>query len=128
MKAARLHRYDDSIPKDSLTVEEIDEPKIEGPFDVIIRIGAAGLVFGTLARNHLTFFRALTCSWNRRSDASACSTMPPRMWRSMGPATGRWSVERPFSASSASSADTEGRDGGREQHVSHTLSPVAVCI
>jgi len=43
MKAARLHRYDDSIPPDSLTVEEIYEPKIEGPFDVLIRIGAAGL-------------------------------------------------------------------------------------
>jgi NAD+-dependent secondary alcohol dehydrogenase Adh1 len=43
MKAARLHRYDDSIPPDSLTVEEIDEPKIEGPFDVIVRVGAAGL-------------------------------------------------------------------------------------
>ncbi len=43
MKAARLHRYDDSIPPDSLTVEEIDEPKIENPFDVIVRIGAAGL-------------------------------------------------------------------------------------
>jgi NAD+-dependent secondary alcohol dehydrogenase Adh1 len=43
MKAARLHRYDDSIPPDSLTVEEIDEPKIEGAFDVIVRVGAAGL-------------------------------------------------------------------------------------
>ncbi len=43
MKAARLHRYDDSIPKDSLAVEEIDEPKIESPLDVIVRIGAAGL-------------------------------------------------------------------------------------
>ena len=43
MKAARLHRYDDSIPQDSLKVEEIDEPKIEGPLDVIVRIGAAGL-------------------------------------------------------------------------------------
>ncbi len=43
MKAARLHRYDDSIPQDSLKVEEIDEPKIEDPLDVIVRIGAAGL-------------------------------------------------------------------------------------
>jgi NAD+-dependent secondary alcohol dehydrogenase Adh1 len=43
MKAARLHRYDESIPADSLKVEEIDEPKIEGPFDVIVRVGAAGL-------------------------------------------------------------------------------------
>jgi NAD+-dependent secondary alcohol dehydrogenase Adh1 len=43
MKAARLHRYDESIPKDSLKVEEIDEPKIETPLDVIVRIGAAGL-------------------------------------------------------------------------------------
>jgi NAD+-dependent secondary alcohol dehydrogenase Adh1 len=43
MIAARLHRYDDSIPKDSLKVEEIDEPRIENPLDVIVRIGAAGL-------------------------------------------------------------------------------------
>ena len=43
MKAARLHRYDESIPKDSLKVEEIDEPRIENPLDVIVRIGAAGL-------------------------------------------------------------------------------------
>ena len=43
MKAARLHRYDESIPADSLDVEEIDEPKIEGPLDVIVRVGAAGL-------------------------------------------------------------------------------------
>jgi NAD+-dependent secondary alcohol dehydrogenase Adh1 len=43
MKAARLHRYDESIPLDSLTVEEIDEPKIESPHDVIVRVGAAGL-------------------------------------------------------------------------------------
>ena len=43
MKAARLHRYDESIPEDSLKVEEIDEPKIETPLDVIVRIGAAGL-------------------------------------------------------------------------------------
>ena len=43
MQAARLHRYDESIPKDSLKVEQVDEPKIEGAFDVIVRIGAAGL-------------------------------------------------------------------------------------
>jgi NAD+-dependent secondary alcohol dehydrogenase Adh1 len=43
VKAARLHRYDEDIPQDSLTVEEIEEPKIEGPPDVIVRIGAAGL-------------------------------------------------------------------------------------
>jgi NAD+-dependent secondary alcohol dehydrogenase Adh1 len=43
MKAARLHEYDASIPADSLRVEEIEEPKIEVPFDVIVRIGAAGL-------------------------------------------------------------------------------------
>ncbi len=38
MKAARLHAYHDALKLDS-----IDEPKIEGPFDVIVRIGAAGL-------------------------------------------------------------------------------------
>jgi NAD+-dependent secondary alcohol dehydrogenase Adh1 len=43
VKAARLHNYDESIPADSLRVEEIEEPKIEAPFDVIVRVGAAGL-------------------------------------------------------------------------------------
>jgi len=43
VKAARLHRYDESVPPDSLKVEEIEEPKIEEPLDVIVRIGAAGL-------------------------------------------------------------------------------------
>jgi NAD+-dependent secondary alcohol dehydrogenase Adh1 len=38
MKAARLHRY-----QDPLTVEELDEPKITAPHDVIVRIGGAGL-------------------------------------------------------------------------------------
>jgi len=38
MKAARLHAY-----HEALKLDEIDEPKITGPLDVIIRIGAAGL-------------------------------------------------------------------------------------
>jgi NAD+-dependent secondary alcohol dehydrogenase Adh1 len=38
MKAARLHAY-----KEALKLEQIDEPKIDGPLDVIVRIGAAGL-------------------------------------------------------------------------------------
>ena len=38
MKAARLHAYHDALQLDS-----IDEPKVDGPFDVIVRIGAAGL-------------------------------------------------------------------------------------
>jgi NAD+-dependent secondary alcohol dehydrogenase Adh1 len=38
MNAARLHAY-----HEALKLERIDEPKIDGPFDVIVRIGAAGL-------------------------------------------------------------------------------------
>ena len=38
MKAARLHAY-----HEALKVDEIDEPKISGPLDVIVKIGAAGL-------------------------------------------------------------------------------------
>ncbi|MDX6469726.1 MAG: NAD+-dependent secondary alcohol dehydrogenase Adh1 [Gaiellaceae bacterium] len=38
MKAARLHRY-----HEELHVEEVDEPRITGPHDVIVRIGGAGL-------------------------------------------------------------------------------------
>lgn len=38
MKAVRLHRYEE-LP----AVEEVAEPKITGPHDVIVRIGGAGL-------------------------------------------------------------------------------------
>jgi NAD+-dependent secondary alcohol dehydrogenase Adh1 len=38
MKAARLHEY-----HQQLKVEEVDEPKVAGPLDVIVKIGAAGL-------------------------------------------------------------------------------------
>jgi NAD+-dependent secondary alcohol dehydrogenase Adh1 len=38
MKAARLHAY-----HEDLKVEEIAEPKLTGPLDVVVRIGAAGL-------------------------------------------------------------------------------------
>jgi NAD+-dependent secondary alcohol dehydrogenase Adh1 len=39
MKAARLHTYDE----DHLHIDDIPEPKLQGPHDVIVRIGAAGL-------------------------------------------------------------------------------------
>jgi NAD+-dependent secondary alcohol dehydrogenase Adh1 len=38
MKAARLHAY-----HESLRLDQVDEPKATGPFDVVVRIGAAGL-------------------------------------------------------------------------------------
>ena len=38
MKAARLHAY-----REPLKIDEVDEPKLTGPLDVIVRIGAAGL-------------------------------------------------------------------------------------
>src|SRR5437870_11778842 len=38
MKAVRLHQYEE-LPK----VEEVAEPKITGPYNVIVRIGGAGL-------------------------------------------------------------------------------------
>src|SRR5256714_9794681 len=38
MKAVRLRRYEQER-----VVEEVAEPKITGPFDVIVRIGGAGL-------------------------------------------------------------------------------------
>lgn len=39
MKAARLHSYDE----DHLHIDDVAEPGIEGPHDVIVRIGGAGL-------------------------------------------------------------------------------------
>src|SRR3981081_2389758 len=38
MKAARLHAY-----HDALELEEVSEPRADAPFDVVVRIGAAGL-------------------------------------------------------------------------------------
>ena len=38
MRAARLHAY-----HEALKLDEVDEPKVTGPLDVIVRIGAAGL-------------------------------------------------------------------------------------
>jgi NAD+-dependent secondary alcohol dehydrogenase Adh1 len=38
MRAARLHAY-----HEQLKMDEVDEPKISGPLDVIVKIGAAGL-------------------------------------------------------------------------------------
>src|ERR1700693_1387394 len=38
MKAVRLHRYEQEP-----VVEEVAEPRITGPFDVIVRIGGAGV-------------------------------------------------------------------------------------
>jgi NAD+-dependent secondary alcohol dehydrogenase Adh1 len=40
MKAARLHAYHDAV---KLHLDEVPEPQISGPFDVIVRIGGAGL-------------------------------------------------------------------------------------
>ena len=38
MKAARLHAY-----HEALRLESVDEPRVVGPFDVVVRVGAAGL-------------------------------------------------------------------------------------
>src|ERR1700704_3645349 len=38
MKAARLHEY-----RQPLKLDSVDEPRADGPFDVVVRIGAAGL-------------------------------------------------------------------------------------
>jgi NAD+-dependent secondary alcohol dehydrogenase Adh1 len=38
MKAARVHAY-----HQALKLDEVDEPRVDGPLDVVVRIGAAGL-------------------------------------------------------------------------------------
>ena len=43
MKAARLHEYREHVGPESLKIEEVEEPKITGPSDVIVRVGGAGL-------------------------------------------------------------------------------------
>ena len=43
MKAARLYEYDEHIGTEPLKLEEVQEPTADGPLDVIVRIGGAGL-------------------------------------------------------------------------------------
>lgn len=44
MKAARLHAYDGSLKREQLLrLEDLPEPKVQEPDDVIVRIGGAGL-------------------------------------------------------------------------------------
>jgi NAD+-dependent secondary alcohol dehydrogenase Adh1 len=43
VKAARLYEYDEHIGTEPLKLEEVEEPKADGPLDVIVRIGGAGL-------------------------------------------------------------------------------------
>ena len=38
MKAVRLHHYHEQP-----TIDQVDEPKMTGPLDVLVRIGGAGL-------------------------------------------------------------------------------------
>lgn len=39
MKAARLHSYED----EHLSLDEVPEPDLRGPHEVVVRIGGAGL-------------------------------------------------------------------------------------
>ena len=43
MKAARLYEYNEDIGTEPLKLEEVEEPKADGPLDVVVRLGGAGL-------------------------------------------------------------------------------------
>ena len=44
MKAARLHTFDETLTREELLrLEELPDPKVQAPDDVIVRIGGAGL-------------------------------------------------------------------------------------
>src|SRR5712671_8090334 len=44
MKAAVLHNYDESLRNQQfVTYQDVPEPKIESPSDIIVRIGGAGV-------------------------------------------------------------------------------------
>ena len=44
MQAARLHEFDETLKRrELLRVEDLAEPKVQEPDDVIVRIGGAGL-------------------------------------------------------------------------------------
>ncbi len=43
MKAARLYEYNEDIGTKPLSLEEVEEPTADGPLDVVVKIGGAGL-------------------------------------------------------------------------------------
>ncbi len=44
MKAAVLHQYDESLTRDEFVrYEDVADPRIERPTDIIVRIGGAGV-------------------------------------------------------------------------------------
>ena len=43
MKAARLYEYNEEIGSEPLKLEEVEEPTADGPLDVVVKIGGAGL-------------------------------------------------------------------------------------
>ena len=43
MKAARLYEYNEDIGTQPFKMEEVEEPKADGPLDVVVRLGGAGL-------------------------------------------------------------------------------------
>ena len=44
MKAAVLHRYDETLSaKEFVSFEDVVDPRLENPMDVIVRIGGAGV-------------------------------------------------------------------------------------
>ena len=43
MKAARLYEYNEDIGTKPLNLEEVEEPTADGPLDVVVKIGGAGL-------------------------------------------------------------------------------------
>ena len=43
MRAARLYEYNEDIGTEPLKLEEVEEPAADGPLDVIVKIGGAGL-------------------------------------------------------------------------------------
>ncbi len=65
MKAVRLHAYGERP-----VVEEVAEPEITGPLDVIVRIGGAGLC--------RTDLHIIEGQWQEKSDVELPYTLGPR--------------------------------------------------
>ena len=58
MKAAVLHQYDELLTSDAFVrYEDVPDPKIESPTDVIVRIGGAGV-----CRTDLHVVEGIWCS------------------------------------------------------------------
>ena len=82
MKAAVLHGYDEALAGETfVTYEDVDDPKIAAPTDVIVRVGGAGV-----CRTDLHIVEASGAAWSKSNFPTSWVMRMPAGSRKWAPA------------------------------------------